>query len=213
MPPKKPTKPAKRAKPAKKPTAIVVPPQLLGKEPNAIVAKAKASLAKSYKPTRSKAIDDGVTIAWQLVALGRSAEAAALARALASAVTFDGNHALWSPAADAMCLAARLARLANPKKNDAAALIKPIVDEPAFADVDRENFDAWVADAAKDLAEARAESSAAWARNGAHAAVTRACYFRETAGHGFYYDNWVDKEALDTVIEGCIALLGEKLTR
>jgi hypothetical protein len=189
---------------------MVVPAELTTHEPHPIVAKAKASLVKKYKPTRSEAIDDGVAIAWYLVALGRAGAAAALARDLGAAVTFNGNHSLWSPAADALCLAARLAREAQ-RPDDAATYIARIVANPAFAVMSRADFAGWVAEAAKDLAEARDEPSAKWARNNAITAVTRACYFRETAGHGFYYDAWVDAAALDAVIAGGVALLAEKL--
>ncbi len=185
---------------------VVVPRELTARESHPIVAKAKATLARKFKPTRSAAIDGGVTICWYLVALDRGDEARALARQLGAAVTFDGNHALWSPAADALCLAARLARGAR-AANEARALVQRLVDNPAFAVMPERDLREWVGRAAADLADAREETSATWARNGALASLQRACYFRETAGHGFYYDAWIETAALDAVIAGGLDLL------
>lgn len=187
-----------------------VPKELLGADKHPVVAKAKATLAKTFKPTRAGAIDSGVTIAWYLLALGRGDEAASLARSIASVVSFTGNHALWSPAAGAICLAARLARIGKGEAQ-AAAHIARLVEHPALAMMTEVALRDWVAKADRSLAEARAAKLATSARNRAVAAARRACYFRETAGHGFYYDAWIDTAHLDRTIDGALGVLRERL--
>jgi hypothetical protein len=215
LPARKAQKPKGKARPTRAKPAHGSPPvpsELTGKEPNLIVAKAKAALAKKYKPSRSACIDDGVTIAWYLVALGRFAEAASLAHKLATEPALEKHNEAWYQATYALALSARLARRAK-KPKEAAAAIARIAANPSVTDgCSEKDFRKWVAQDAEHLADARTETSPAWRRIGALAALQDASYFRETAGHGFYYDAWVDTKQLDRLIDESLAFLAENLT-
>lgn len=202
----------KPKKAAPKPDAAAVPRALAGAEPHPYLAKIKPGIASRFALTRMEPLFEAVDFAWYLVALGREGEARSLVDDIAAGVTFTGNHNIWSPASKAITLAAQLARLAGDEPRR-SALIGRVVEHPAFAELDRPRFDAWIADDAKKVSDARVEPSQKWACHKASRAAMDAGYFRETLGAGFYYEGWTSTGALDEVIDAALAVMRERLSR
>jgi hypothetical protein len=174
---------AAKKKPAAAP--VDVPSVLLGEDGNKAVARAKASLAKKWSLTRAETLGDAVQLAWFSVALGRLDEARELAEHIAERVTFTGDYNVWTPVANAIALAARLARERNDEPRR-ASLIARLVEHPALAKMPREAFVKWVADSDKDIRSAEVEPSQKWALHGFARGCARATYFRETSKEGSY---------------------------
>jgi hypothetical protein len=200
----------KPKKAALQPATTAVPDVLTRAEPHPYLAKIKPGLAKRFALTRMEPLFEAVDFAWYLVALGREDEARSLVDDIAAGLTFTGNHNIWSPASKAITLAARFARLAGEEPRR-LALVGRLATHPAFAVMDRPRFEAWIADDAKKVADARAEASQKWACHNASRAAMDAGYFRETLGAGFYYDGWTSTAALDEVIEAALAVMRERL--
>jgi hypothetical protein len=62
-----------------------------------------------------------------------------------------------------------------------------------------------------EIASASADTSAKWACRKLATALDRACLYRETNVAGFYYEGWVDPDALEATIGRALALLRERL--
>ena len=203
---------AKPKKAVLQPAVATIPDALTAAEPHPYLAKIKPGVAKRFSPSRMEALYEAVDFAWYLVALGREREARSLVDDIAAGATFTGNYNTWSPAASAIALAAWLARLSGDEPRR-LALIGRLVEHPAFAAMDRPRFEAWIADDAKKVADARAEASQKWACHNASRAAMDAGYFRETLGAGFYYDGWTSTGALDEIIEATLAVMRGRLSK
>jgi len=201
---------AKPKKTTAQPAAGPIPEALTSAEPHPHLAKIKPGVAKRFSLTRMEPLFEAVDFAWYLVALGREREARSLVDDIAAGAVFSGNYNTWSPAANAIALAARLARLAGDEPCR-SALVGRLVEHPALATTDKPAFDAWLAGCAKKVDNARAEGSQKWACHQASRGMQGAAYLRETLGAGFYYDAWTTAAALDAIIDGGIALLRERL--
>ncbi len=103
----------KPKKATRQPTAGATPEALTSAEPHPYLAKIKPGVAKRFSLTRMEPLYEAVDLAWYLVALGREREARSLVDDIAAGAAFNGNYNTWSPAANAIALAARLARLAG----------------------------------------------------------------------------------------------------
>jgi len=201
------------AKKAKAPAAPAdVPAALLATDDNAFVAAKMASVGKAFKWTRRASLSDAVHVAWCLTALDRPT-ARALADEIADRITFAGDYDVWSPAANAICLAAMHARRAGDEVRR-QALVARLVEHPALAVMPREAFVSWIASGPKSLARGLDEKSKKWACESLASACIDSAYFLETAGAGFYYDGWIDRGALqDTLDKATSALAGRLAAR
>jgi hypothetical protein len=177
-------------------------------ESHPFLKKHKASLEKRLSLTKMDSLYAEVRLAWLLVAQGRTDEALEIAHFLRS--DFTGNHNLWSPTADALCLEARLRR-ARGDENERHELIARVLEHPAVAVMSRADLTKWVKGSVDAILSAQANPSQKWAIEELTTALLRACYFRETAGLGAYYDGWVDVEALEATIERALGLLRERM--
>src|SRR5215472_14409415 len=81
-------------------------------DPNRHLARWKASLARRWSLTRMHELFEAVELAWCFVALSQAQEAQEIVRAVGM-VSFEGNYNIWTPVGHALCLQARLARLAS----------------------------------------------------------------------------------------------------
>lgn len=79
---------------------------------NRSLARWKASLAKRWSLTRMGELFEAVELAWCVLALGREQETQAIVHAM-GVVPFGGDYNIWTPVGYALCLQARLARLAG----------------------------------------------------------------------------------------------------
>ena len=201
---------AKPKKALRQPAAATIPDALTAAEPHPYLAKIKPGVAKRFALTRMEPLYEAVDFAWYLVALGREGEACSLVDDIAAGAAFSGNYNTWSPAASAIAVAARLARLSGDEPRR-SALVGRLVEHPAFAVMDRPRFEAWIADDSKKVADARAEASQKWACHNASRAAMDTGYFRETLGAGFYYDEWTSAGALEEIIAAAIVLMRERL--
>lgn len=188
---------------------LTPPAALTATEPNAFVARIMSSLAGKWSVTKMDTLFESSRLAWHLHALGRDELALALCTEVTGAVAFDGNFNIWTPVAAMLCTGARLARLRGDEAKR-AAFIGRIVEHPAFAEMPRDRFDAWLA-IDGDIAQGVAETSKKWACHRLAGALTTDGYFRETAGAGFYYDAWVDVGARDKRIASTFSALRERL--
>jgi hypothetical protein len=177
-------------------------------ESHPFLEKHKASLEKRLSLTKMDSLYAEVRLAWLLVALDRTEEAIEIAHFLQS--DFTGNHNVWSPTADAICLEARLRR-ARGEEKERKGLVARVLEHPAVAIMSEADLTKWVKRSEEALASAQANPSQKWAIEEVTTALLRASYFRETAGHGAYYDAWVDVEALETTIETALALARERM--
>jgi hypothetical protein len=194
------------AKSKKGPAAV--PKSLTAKERHPFLAKVRASLAKRYGPTRMNELFEVVDLGWYLAALGRDDEARTLMGEVSSSIVFDGNFNLWSPVANALCLAARLTQASAPKK----ALIARVVENPAWAVMSRKDFNATIERALAQLADAEGYPGMQRVACQLYArGLQTLSYFSETAGHGLSYDTWYDRPRLDGAITKAIAALGHRL--
>ncbi|HSO31126.1 MAG TPA: hypothetical protein VLT33_01385, partial [Labilithrix sp.] len=119
---------------------------------------------------------------------------------------------LWSPASNAVTLAARLARLQGDEARR-ASLVSRIVEHPAVAAMDREALVKWIAGADKDVRSAEVDPSQKWALQGFARGCARAAYFRETAAESGYEAGVVDVDALENTIDEGLAGLRAHLAR
>ncbi|HSO39058.1 MAG TPA: DUF6707 family protein [Labilithrix sp.] len=191
---------------------VDVPEFLLESDGNKTVGRAKASLAKKWSLSRMESLLDASYLAWFLVALGRAKEAREIVDYVADRVPFDGNHNLWSPASNAVTLAARLARLQGDEARR-ASLVSRVVEHPAVAAMDREALVKWIAGADKDVRSAEVDPSQKWALQGFARGCARATYFRETAAESGYEAGVVDIGALENTIGEGLAGLRAHLAR
>jgi hypothetical protein len=190
--------------------AVDVPKVLLEADEHAYLGKVKVALAKKASLTRMEALFEAVDLGWYLTARGRGAEAKVISDWIVAGVPFTGNHNLWSPAGAAICLRARLARL-DQDETLRATLVKKLLENPAYATVARAQIDDKIARDTREVDAAAVEKSQKWACHKLSRALMGLSYFRETARHGFYYDDWIDLAALDTQIDRALALLRERL--
>ena len=189
--------------------AVDVPSVLLGDEGNKSIARAKGAVAKKWSLTRADSLEGAVELAWFLVALGREDEARELVDSIVEGVTFSDDPKVWSPVANAIALAARLARRRADEVRR-ASLVARLVEHPAVA---REAFAKWLAEAQKDLRSAEVETAQKWACQGFARGCARAAYGRETAAERAYEAAAIDVAALELVIAEGLAGLRAYLAR
>ena len=187
-----------------------VPAMLEAGDFHSYVAKAKASLAKKASLSRMDPLYDAVELAWFLTALDRGDEAKPLLDWIIAGVPFKGNYSTWSPAGAAICLRARLARIEGDEAMR-ASVVNRLVANPAYATVERPQIDDRIADDAQDIDVALADKSQKWACHRLGRALMGLSYFRETAGAGFYYDDWIDTAAVDAQIDRALWMLRQRL--
>ncbi len=197
--------------PKKKPAAPAAPAPALfaAKELQPYLRKVMASLGKRLSLTRMAVLFEIADLAWYLTALERHADAASIVDYL-GLVPFTGNHNLWSPASLGLSLGARLARLAGQPARR-AALVGRLVENPAYATVQRVYFEQDLARVVLEIDRARAEKTQKLACRQLARALGRVTYFRETAGHGFYYDTWLDTAAVDAQLDRGLVELRARL--
>jgi hypothetical protein len=191
---------------------VDVPSVLLLHEGNKTVARAKASLAKKWSLTKAETLFDTAQLGWLFVALGRHPEARELAENVAERVTFGGDPAVWSAAANSIALAARLARV-NGDEPRRVSLVARLVEHPTVAKAPRDALVRSVADATKDIRSAEVDPSQKWALQGFARGCMRATYLRETAAEGGYEEGALDVEALERTLEEGLAGLRAHLAR
>lgn len=179
---------------------VDVPEWLLEDDANKLIAKTKATLAKRWNIARAESLEGAVQLAWFMIALHREKEAREVTEHVAERVAFGGDLAVWAPAANAIALAARLARLQNDEARR-ASLVARVVEHPALAPLDREALVKWIAVAGKDVRSAEVDPSQKHALEGFARGCARATYLRETAAEGGYPDGVVSVEALETTID------------
>lgn len=189
-----------------------VPSVIVSEDGNKAVARTKASVAKKWNLTRAESLAETVHLAWFFVALGRDGEARELAEHVAERVSFTGDKALWAPAAQAIALAARLARL---RGDDAphTLLAGRLAEHPVVASSPAEAFAKALTEAGKDIRSAEIESAQKWALEGFARGCARAAYFREAAAAGAFGEAAVDAEALERTLEEGLAGLRAHLAR
>ncbi len=179
---------------------VDVPEWLLEDDANKLIAKTKATLAKKWSIGRADSLEGAVQLAWFMIALRRDKEAREVTEHVAERVSFGGDLAVWAPAANAIALAARLARLQSDEARR-ASLIARVVEHPAMGALDREALVKWIAVAGKDVRSAEVDPSQKHALEGFARGCARATYVRETAAEGRYEDGVVSVEALESTID------------
>ncbi len=172
--------------------------RLSAPESHPLLAKQKTSLAKKFSITKTSALSDAVKLAWLLVGNGRDTEAREISGWLAENVSFAGDFDIWTPVSQAVALSARLARLAN---QDASSYTSTLAAHPALAVMDRERFDAWVAQPLNEITRLVAEKPSQRTTLSLANACSEATYFRESAVPGMYYEQWIDRAVFDNAIQ------------
>jgi hypothetical protein len=171
---------------AAKPEAGAQAPAFLDpeKEKHAFLKAHKQALQKKWSLKSMNPLFDAVDLAFYLAALGRNADAAGICGLIADSVSFSGNYNVWTPVGYAICLRARLLRLAG-KAGEADAALKPVIATPmnrtpAQAQIDKDlgtlqaDLDKALAASAKKAAcqsAARKLYTASWYLEFAHAKV------------------------------------------
>lgn len=181
-----------------------LPAALTRPESHPKLAKLQAAVAKKFSPKKMDPLFATVSYGWCLVALGRHDDARGLMDDVADPISFTGNFNVWTPVANAICLSARLSKGARKK-----ALIARLVDHPALAVMDQQRLLVWVAHRVAELQKAIADPKVKPDRLAS--ALQGVCYFEQTAGHGFFYDDWLDLAGLGADVEAGLAELARRL--
>lgn len=173
-------------------------------EKHPALAKLQAALAKKFSPKKMEPLFQAVSYGWCLLALGRADDARAMMDELVDPIAFTGNFNIWTPVANGICLAARLSKGARKKQ-----LIARVHAHQALAVMDQQRLLAWVGDEVAGLQDEAADPKAKpmdLAR-----ALQGVGYFEQTAGQGFFYDDWLDAAGLTTDVNAGLAKLKERL--
>jgi hypothetical protein len=178
------------------------------------IAKKQAALTKQFTSwKKSAALLEANYLAWYLVATDRAPLARTIVDEIAANVVFANNYTVWGPVADAICLAARLAREAkDTKRYD--ELMSRSAEHPTYAQTaTRDFFDSIFKRNKLQIENTRAETSATSACKALANALQVLTYFAETVRRGgFVYDKWLPLTDLDATIASGLALLKERLT-
>lgn len=181
-----------------------LPAVLRAVERNKYLGRVKASLAKTWSPSRTDSISGATQLAWFLVALGREAEARELADLVADAAPRGSDRASALAASSAIGLAARLARLGGDEARRASLVDRLVAGSAAAA---APLGPAALSDAEKDVRSAEVDPSQKHACQGFAQGCARAAYLGETAAAG------VDVEAVERIISQGLDGLRAQLSR
>jgi hypothetical protein len=208
-------KAAAKKKAAKKKSALtpaVFPKAVTAPEKHPFLAWRKSMIMHYRSLERQPMSTNTVEVAWYLVALGRIDEARELCEWIAKNISYKEKDYRWERVVDALILLARLARLRNDQATRKKA-IKRVLEHPLIWEMEWPYWLDQVERGDKRRQQAEQEKEYVWACQLFTAALQEASYFRETAGMGTYYDDWVELDLLDKTIDRSLKKLRALLNK
>ncbi len=171
-----------------------------------------AAVTSSFSWYHANHFGAAVDIAWCWLALGRVAEARALADELADGIPADAIHNLWSPASSVICLAARLARQANDAARHGELIVRIVTTRYYVTPAERHYLEETLAEARSALEPHRVPGPLERVCDDITEALSQAVYFAETLRAGrFRWQQWLSLDAVEALLSDGLQLLGDHL--
>lgn len=195
-----------------KPPEYDGPAALKGPEAHPFIREQIATLMRSFSWYRANDFGRAVDIAWYCLALGRVAEARALADELADGVPAEALHNVWAPAADVICLAARLARQANDAARHGQLIARIATTRQYVTPAERHYVEEHIAKAREDLEPHRIPGPLEQVCNDLTRSLSTAVYYTETLRAGrFRWQQWLSLDVVESIVTDGLQLLGDHL--